>query len=298
LKAAFNATARYARKINRVRRFNRARAMRPLKKQMAGYWDGGLDALFSYMSKHDAWEKLQRHIQIAVAAEQFSKAMSDADRKFLADLLAGFDYFNATDVEKKAAAIIAATSVDTFEEGAKFALRQIGIVSPNFELKNEAIRERLLSRSEAAIFSTRSFMDECFQTITANFYELGRHPYNQESLDELRSILGYKADWEAKRFALTETGIAAELAQVETYRRNAVGAKQWNILDMNTRPDHLELAGAIVAIDQKFNCGGFAADHPLDPNLPPHELCNCHCWLSPVLDENFEIDPANVWEGA
>ena len=300
----FNATARVARKVNRSRRFNRARASRPLKKQVKGYWFEGVDALCSFMAKHDGWEKLQRHIQLRLAAGQLAKSMSDADRKFLLDLLSGFDYFSDASVSVKADAIIRATSFATFEEGAKFALGQLGIVAPEFELKNEKIREALLARSEAAVYATRSYMDDVFQTITHHFYELGQHPYSGESIDELRDILGYKADWQAQRFALTETGIAAELAQIETYRRNGVQAKQWNIQNVNTRPDHVEIAGAVVGVHQMFaldpdgmNGGPFAADHPLDPRLPAHELVNCHCWLSPVVDDDFEIDPGHVWEG-
>jgi hypothetical protein len=300
----FNATARYVRKINRSRKFNRLRASKRLRRQMVEFWIPGLDALFSYMGKHDGWTKLQRHVQLHIAAEQFSKTMSDADRKFLLDLLSGFDYFNDRKVAAKARAIVQATSIPTFEEAAKFALGQLGIISPDFELRNDAVKQWLLTRSEAAIFSTRSYMAQAFQTITEQFYELGRHPYSREMIDELRDLLGYQADWQAQRFALTETGIAAELAQVETYRRNGIQAKQWNILNVNTRPDHLDIAGAIVGIDQKFaldpdgaNGGPFAADHPLDPSLPPHELVNCHCWVSPVVDDDFEIDPRHAWEG-
>lgn len=293
----YNAAAREVRKINRVRRFNRGKAMKPLLEQTRAWWNDGLDALFAYMGLHDGWEKLQQHMQLAIASEQLAKAMTDSDRAFLANLLANFGYFGDRSVAEKAKEIIAATSVDTFEAAATFALRQLGVADANFELRNEAVRDALLARQDAAIFATRSFMDETFQTITNQFYELGRHPYDSQTIEQLRGILGYKADWEAQRFALTETGIAAELAQIETYRRNGVTAKQWNTLDVNTRPSHAELAGAVVGIDQKFDCGGFAADHPLDPKLPASEICNCHCWLSPVLDEGFEVDPTKLWEG-
>jgi hypothetical protein len=223
--------------------------------------------------------------------------MTDADRKFLADLLASFGRGGDAEIARKAAEIIEACAIPTFEEAAKFALRQLGVASSEFELRNEAIRELLMARQEAAVFASRTFMEGTFSAITNYFYDLGRHPFDQEALDELRAQLGYKADWEAKRFALTETGIASELAQAETYRRNGVGAKQWNALDVNSRPSHLALDQAVVKIEQKFNCGGFAADHPLDPKLPPSELVNCHCWLSPVVDDDFEIDPESVWEG-
>lgn len=295
--AIFNATARCLRKVRRSRRFNRVKAARRCQRQVKQFWMDGIDALFSFMAQDDGWEKLQRHVQLAIAAETFTKAISEADKRFLTELLTSFGYFNEVDVAKATSVIMRATSVATFEEAAKFALGSLGVVAPDFELRNERVLELLESRSQAAVFSTKTYIDDAFSTITTQFYELGRHPYSQETLDGLKKALGYKADWEAKRFALTETGIAAELAQAETYRRNGVKGKQWNILDMNTRPSHIVLAGAVVGIEDKFDVGGNPADHPLDPKLPPEELCNCHCWLSPVLEDDFQVDPANVWEG-
>lgn len=294
----FNATARCLRKLNRKRRFNRDRAMRPLKQSVTAWWTEGINQLFAYLAEGDRWEKLQRHVRLALAADSaVRKALTDSDRKFLAELLAQFGYFNDADVAKRAEEIIAVTSAATFEQAAQFALRQLGVVSADFELRNEAVRDLLLGRKDAAIFATRTHVEEAVQTVTAHFYELGEHPYNQKSLNELGDILGYKAEWQAKRFALTETGIAAEVAQVETYRRNGVAGKQWNVLNVNTREDHLALNGVIVPIDKKFDCGGFPADHPLDPQLPANQVCNCHCWLSPVVDDDFTIDPDRIWEG-
>jgi hypothetical protein len=295
LLTAFNATARCARKVNRSRRFDRARAAKPLMRRVREYWLDGLDALFAFLSHHEGWEKIQRHCQLRLASEQLAKALSDSDRKFLEDLLADFRYYG--DVQAQAAAIVKATSIDTFEEAAKFALGQIGIKAADFELRNEHIRELLLDRKNAAVYATRSHIDGAMDAVVENFYDLGRNPYNQDLLDQLRKQLGYKAEFEAKRFALTETGIAAELAQVETYRRNGVMRKQWNILGSNTRPTHEVLAGVEADIDEKFNVGGFPADHPCDPTLPAHELVNCHCWLSPVVNDEYQIDPTKIWEG-
>ncbi|HZY74606.1 MAG TPA: hypothetical protein VFE22_15965 [Edaphobacter sp.] len=295
LSAAFNSVGRLRRKVRRTKRFDRAKASLPLYRRVREYWTDGLDALFSYLSQDDGWDKIQRHCQVALAAEQFAKALSDSDRKFLQDLLAKFGFYN--DVTSQATAIVKATSFDTFEEAATFALQKLGIESADFELRNERIRDLLLDRKSAAVFATRTSADAALDTVISNFYELGRNPYNQEFLDGLRKDLGYRADWEAKRFALTETGIAAELAQVETYRRNGIERKRWNILGQNTRPTHAELAGVEVAIGEKFDVGGFEADHPLDPNLPPEELVNCHCWLSPVVDDDYQIDPSKIWEG-
>jgi hypothetical protein len=262
---------------------------------MNSYWSDGVDALYAFLGHRDGWEKIQRHFQIAIASDQLSKAMTDADKKFLTDLLADFTYFNGA--SSRVDAILKATSFATFEDAGKFALEQLGVKAADFELRNEHIRELLLERRSAGIFATRNFVDEVFSTITNQFYELGRNPYHQDFLDELKSSLGYKSDWQAKRFSLTETGIASELAQAETYRRNGVGSKRWNIQDVNTRDAHLALSGVVIAMADQFDVGGFEGDHPLDPKLPASELVNCHCWMSPVVDENFQLDPANLWEG-
>lgn len=292
----FNATARGLRKVRRSRRFDRVRAARALNRRVREYWHSGLDALFEYLSSDGRWDMIQRHCQLhGTGAGEVEKALSDADRQFLMEMMAGFGYYS--DVADQAKAIIEATSIPTFEAAATFALRQLGIASADFELRNERIRDLLMERKSAAIFATRNEAQTAIERVLANFYELGRNPYNQNFLGELRKELGYKADWEAKRFSLTETGIAAELAQAETYRRNGVVRKQWNILGRNTRPTHEALDGVQVGIDEKFDVGGYEADHPLDPSLPPEELVNCHCWLSPVIDDDYQIDPSRIWEG-
>lgn len=291
----FNALGFVIRRINRPRRFDRAAAMKPLLKEVSGYWSDGLDALFSYLSLHEGWEKIQRHVQLELASGQFAKALSASDRTFIANLLTNFDFFG--DVDKQAKTIIEATSFDTFAEAGKFALGQIGIGSSDFELKNEQIREKLLERAGAAIFATRNHIDSVFDTVVREFYDLGRNPYNAKFIEALRADLDVKTDWQAQRFALTETGIASELAQVETYRRNGVGKKRWNVTGQNTRSDHADLSGAVIGIADKFDCGGYGADHPLDPALPADELVNCHCWISPIVSDDFAIDPDRIWEG-
>jgi hypothetical protein len=296
LVSLFNSFGTAIRKANAPRRFDREKAMKPLFDEMQTYWSDGIDALFGYMGLHDGWDKVQRHIQMELASAEFSKTLSDADRQFIANLLVNFSYFS--DVDKMATTIMEATSIDTFEDAAKFAMQQIGIGSPNFELKNTQIREALLARTDDAIFATKSQIDSTFDTIINQFYELGRNPYNQTFIDELRQTLNVKTDWEAKRFALTETGIAAEMGAHQSYRRNGVQEKRWNITGANTRETHAELSGVEIGIDETFDVGGSPAQHPLDPQLPAEELVNCHCWESPVVNNDFKLDPSRIWEGA
>lgn len=292
----YNLCAKEIRKGNAPRRFDRAVAMQPLLDELTTYWGDGLDAMFSYIGHHDGWTKIQRHIQMELASRAVNKALSDEDRQFIANLLVNFSYFD--DVQKMAKTIIAGTSVDTFESAAKFALEQIGVGSPDFELKNEAIEQKLLSRSDDAVFATKNHIDSVFGTIIDQFYELGRNPYDQEFVGQLRKTLNAKTDWEARRFALTETGIASEFAQFETYSRNGVSGKRWNISGVNTREDHAALSGTVIGISEMFNVGGSPASYPLDASLPSDELVNCHCWLSPEVSDDFRIDPSRIWEGA
>jgi hypothetical protein len=284
------------RKANASRRFNREEAMKPLNDEMVSYWGDGIDALFSYLSKHDGWDKIQQHIQMELAAAEFAKALDSIDKNFIANLLVKFSYFD--DADKMAHTIIEATSMDTFEAAAKFALQQIGVGSPNFELKNAQIREALMARADDALFATRNHIDSTFDTIVNQFYDLGRNPYNQTFIDELRQTLNVKTDWEAKRFALTETGIASEMGQHQSYRRNGVQRKRWNVTGANTRETHQDLSGVELGIDDTFDVGGSPAQHPCDPSLPADELVNCHCWESPVVNQDFKLDPSRIWEGA
>jgi hypothetical protein len=290
--AIFSATARCLRKIRRPSQFNRHRASVALRRKTEAYWRGGASALFDYLDAGDRWSEIQRHCRRSIA---LSKAMSDDDREFLVRLLAELGYYE--DVEAAAAVIVEATQFATFESAAKFAMAQLGVAAPQFTLKNERLRDFIMSRADAAVHATRNNLDGILDTIVRNFYELGSNPYDATFIKELQSAIGKATAWEARRFALTETGIVAERAQIETYRRNGVTRKRWNIRGVNTRPSHQALSGVEIDIDEKFDVGGYPADHPLDPTLPPGELINCRCSHSPVVSDDFQIDPDRVWEG-
>lgn len=290
----FSATARALRRLKPPRRFDRIRASRKLYRMTSEWWREGIDALFSYLDQ-GGWDRIQQFVQRRLPVTALRKALEEEERRFLLDLLAGFRFYD--DAGRRAAAIVEATRLETFNEAARFALRQLGVVSPDFHLRNERIRGFLLERKQADVHAARNNFDSILSTILDNFYELGRNPYDADFIAGLRKELGGAADWQARRFALTETGIASELAQLEVYRRNGVTRKRWNILGVNTRDTHAALDGVEVGIDEPFMVGGYPADHPLDPRLPARELVNCHCWLTPVVSDEFELDPARIWEG-
>ena len=299
--AILTGTARLLRRVRRARRFDRVRASRKLYREVLHYWTGGLDGLFDHLTETKGWDRLGRHVNVEPEAEsRIEKALSDRDRQLIVDLLTGFSYYD--DVELVAKAIVEATREETFEAAATFALRQLGIAAADFSLRNESIRAALLERVSAEIFATRNNIAGVMESIVRNFYELGRNPFDRKFLADLRRELGDVTMAQAKRFALTETEIAAEMAQLETFRRNGVQRKKWNALGQNTRPSHQAMDGTEAGIDEKFALGStdgntYLVDSPSDPSLPPHELINCRCWLSPVVNDEFQIDPQGIWEG-
>lgn len=299
--ALMTGTARLLRRVRRARRFDRVRASRKLYREVLAYWSGGLDSLFAHLDDSKGWDRLARHVQGGAAdAGQVEKALSDKDRQLIVDLLAGFSYYD--DVETVAAAIVEATRQETFEAAATFALRQLGIAAADFSLRNETIRAALLERVSAEIFATRNNIAGVMDSIVRNFYELGRNPADRKFLADLRQQMGDVTMAQAKRFALTETAIAAEMAQIETFRRNGVQRKKWHALGQNTRPSHQAMDDVEADIDEKFALASddgnvYLADYPSDPSLPPHELINCRCWMSPVVNDEFQIDPDRIWEG-
>lgn len=302
LTSLYAASARLVRLLRQPKRFERARATRRLQREILTWWTGGIDALFEYLTEIDGWDKIQRHVRLGLVADKalIRKALSNEDSRLIAELLARYGYYD--DVQQMAAAIVAATAEPTFEEAATHALKQLGVASPEFRLVNDRIRENILARKSEAVHATRKNVESIMQTIVDNFYDLGRNPFHDEFLASLRKELGNVAAYQAKRFALTETAIVAEMAQFETWSRNGVTGKRWNILGVNTRDSHRQLNGVEIGINEQFlvvssDGNTYEAKHPSDPKLPAHELINCHCYATPVVSDQYEIDPTRIWEG-
>lgn len=302
LKAIFSVLTRLVRKARKHRRFNKDFAARALRKRINTYWSNGIDAIFAHLNESKGWDRLHDYVarQQLVVEGQVEKALSDGDRALIVELLRDFGYYD--DLETVAAAIVEATRFDTFEEAATSALKNLGIAAPDFELRNPAIQDALRARASAEIFATRNNIDAVMGSIVRNFYDLGRNPYDKQFIAELRSQLGDVTRAQAERFALTETAIAAEYAQLETYRRNGVQRKQWNALGERTRPSHAAMDGKQADMDKPFLVASsdgatYPCASPSDPTLPAHELINCRCWMTPVVDDDYQLDPAAVWEG-
>lgn len=85
------------------------------------------------------------------------------------------------------------------------------------------------------------------------------------------------------------TGLV-EMASLQTLLQSGfTGEKRWHAVFHNTRESHALADGQTVPLDEVFTLtdpvyGVSYGQAPYDPELPPHEVCGCQCFLTyPVL---------------
>jgi len=84
-----------------------------------------------------------------------------------------------------------------------------------------------------------------------------------------------------KTIARTEATYLLNKIKFEVHKDAGFAYKMWhNPCDERSRPHHAELNGKKIPINEKFNVGGYKADHPGDKSLPASEIVSCRCWLS------------------
>ncbi|MGL5126159.1 MAG: phage minor head protein [Fusobacteriaceae bacterium] len=83
----------------------------------------------------------------------------------------------------------------------------------------------------------------------------------------------------AKTIARTETSYAVNNATHFTALEAGMNNKTWLHVGggKEDRETHLTLDGKTIKMNEKFNVGGYLADHPHDSNLPARESINCYC---------------------
>ncbi|MEC1530467.1 phage minor head protein [Bacillus haynesii] len=97
----------------------------------------------------------------------------------------------------------------------------------------------------------------------------------------------------ARTTAITEVLAASSAAQQEAYSQSpAVIAKKWRHSGgkkNNPRENHMALDGTVIGVNEEFTIPGSGETcmHPRDPKLSAKERVNCHCVLSPVIDNKI-----------
>lgn len=275
-------------------RFNREKAGEPILKAHRQLAAAGVDALWRHLLAIGGFDRLS--LYAAGKAKKVDKALDEADIRIVQDLLQSFGW-PADQLPAIAAQLTEENLPAIYEAAASFALGRINAGSTEFLLTNEAVRDFLFSRSDDAVHSHRRGVEDAMQTIVRQFLERGATPHDPDFLEALRQDLDSDATWKARRFALTETGIASESAQHDVYARSGVEKKTWQTFeDELVRDSHEALDGKTIPMLERWDVGGHEADHPMDPDLPAGELVNCRCWEEPELDGKT-IDEDAMWRG-
>ncbi len=100
--------------------------------------------------------------------------------------------------------------------------------------------------------------------------------------DILLRVGGAVGQRRAMTIARTETHGAAQGALLDSAMEDseALGTKEWiSTNDDRTRPDHVEVNGQQVHINEKFKVGGESLAFPGDPSGSPENIINCRCQI-------------------
>lgn len=102
---------------------------------------------------------------------------------------------------------------------------------------------------------------------------------------EIDDIFDHAQKTRAMTIARTEVLGATNFAALQTYKQIGVPFKRWlATLDERTRDTHAEAHGQVVAVNEKFDVGGYRMSHPGDPTAPAKEVINCRCTLTPEYE--------------
>lgn len=95
----------------------------------------------------------------------------------------------------------------------------------------------------------------------------------------------------ATTIAQTEVLSSLNQATIEGYKQNSdlIDGKAWLPTYFHTRDTHLQAGEDYsmdnpIKVDDNFIVGGYECECPGDSGLPPAEVCNCSCCMSPVVN--------------
>ena len=111
-----------------------------------------------------------------------------------------------------------------------------------------------------------------------------------DAIKRLKDLPGFNRN-RARATAITEILTANSHSQHEAYRQSpAVAGKKWKHTGSKKnkpRPDHVELNGTVVGVNETFNVGGEKAQYPRDTSLSAKQRVFCHCTMGPEIDSKI-----------
>jgi len=99
--------------------------------------------------------------------------------------------------------------------------------------------------------------------------------------DRVASVYEDAKGYRATLISRTETTTTVNSGALDTYRAAKIEKKEWlATLDNRVRPEHEDMNGEVVGIDEPFSNGSMSPDEP-----------NCRCTVLPVISD--EVSPVN-----
>lgn len=282
----------------RLRRIDRERLSRPIQTKIDDYFAEGDDKLIEHLKpKFDVIRAyFTDKYPVKLMREKALAKIDPADFDTIMRYLSGFDYYESADEFANRA--IKPQLKSNFEQAARFALGKLGIVVTRFDLRNPGLLDALQERVDLFPQSAKVKIESAVNTLVNHFIEQGEAPYNSSFVRQLRTDLGYQSNYDAIRFARTETGVITSVANKASFEKNGVEKKEWLTALIGVRATHrnVRLMQPVIDMNKKWRVGDSWADHPMDPSLPPGEVINCRCDMAPVIDESYNI-PDRPWTG-
>jgi hypothetical protein len=228
------------------------------------------------------------------------KALSEADKNFFLRLFSRYDMYNEAQEFRRE---IDKDNIRSYDRASQFALEKLKLTNIKFNLTNPFLISTLEARSATFPESSKVTFENSIQTIQERFIEQGLAPYDSKFFRDIQRDLGYQHEYEAIRYARSETGHVQSVAQNELYKRNGVEGKEWVTATFGVRDTHkdvyaLDTGKKYTGINGLFQVGEWTAQYPLDSSLGPEEFCNCRCDVLPYFFHGVYETPSSIWSGS
>ncbi|MDU7578391.1 MAG: phage minor head protein [Bacillus subtilis] len=242
--------------------------------------------------------------------EEYEKGIARLLRRQRKKFLDGLKGFVSKDSKETLEALLVfftqnLFAVDDFEE--EFQELTEGFLQQTIEELTEAIMDSIDPEVPFKVLSNRTInWIKDWSKKLAGIMKLNTHEAveniltdaieNGSSIQEIELTLKDMPQFDRERArttAITEVLAASSAAQHESYAQSpAVKKKKWRHSGgkkNNPRENHIDLDGTVIGVDEEFHIPGSGETcmFPRDPKLSARERVNCHCVLSPVVDNEI-----------
>lgn len=172
----------------------------------------------------------------------------------------------------------------TVEEWGNRVLADVG-VAPAFDMLNPLVENFLTQVRDVKLVGIN---DVTAKRVREALFAGVRSGEGAEGLARiLRDQFAMFNDWRAMNIARTEVTASANFGTWGAHKMSGVVQRRGWLAAIglpNIRPEHEQLNGKIVGVDEPFTIGGYAAMYPGGFGVPEMD-CQCRCGTYAVIDE-------------